>query len=61
MPTSQPWGRIRHDPMKKNQYWELSLLKDPFSIDDKMVVEILKDYKEDPRLGVEDGHIMRAL
>jgi hypothetical protein len=47
--------------MKKNQYWELSLLKDPFSIDDKMVVEILKDYKEDPRLGVEDGHMMRAL
>jgi len=26
-----------------------------------MVVEILKDYKEDPRLGMEDGHMMRAL
>jgi len=26
-----------------------------------MVVEILKDYKEDPRLGAEDGHMIRAL
>jgi len=26
-----------------------------------MVVEILKDYKEDPRLGMEDGHMIRAL